>query len=444
MILKKRHLSRRTILRGILGGTSVAIGLPILEAMMDSHGEALAGGQPFPTRFGVFFWGNGTALPNWVPATEGPGFSPSPILQPFEDRGVLQDITIVSGMEFKFENTAVHDVGRASMLSGSYDMNAPTWGLIGNATLPSVDQIAADHLAQGTVFRSIEVGVSKQGFGGVQDTNSVSWVDPISPLPAEFSPHNLFERLFGAGFNPDEELRDSRLSVLDVVARDTIALQQRLGSVDKQRLEAHLDGVRAIENKLVSSPPVCVLPSNPGDFPPLTNNNEQLAEIAHAMADLLTHAIACDLTRVFDFRFHQMLADTYFWQVESMEGFHTLTHTDIEQTTVTPILTFVMDQLAYFLERLASVQEGAQSLLDRVVIYGTSDVAEGYSHEYRDMPIIIAGHGNGSIRTGIHYRSQGENTSMVPFTLLKAIGAPVDSFGENAGLVTTTLSAIEA
>ena len=439
----KRHLSRRTILRGILGGTSVAIGLPVLEAMLDAHGEALAGGQPFPKRFGVFFWGNGTALPDWVPTTEGPGFAPTPILQPFADRGVLQDITIVSGMEYKFENTAVHDVGRASMLSGSYDYNAPTWGLIGNATLPSVDQLAADTLSQGTVFRSLEIGISKAGFGGVQDLNSVSWIDPISPLPAEFSPHNLFERLFGVGFNPDEELRDSRLSVLDVVARDTIELQNKLGSNDKQRLEAHLDGIRAIENKLTTAPPVCVMPEDPGDFPPLTNNNEQLSEIARAMADLITHAFACDLTRVFDFRFHQMLADTYFWQLDSMEGFHTLTHVDIEQTTVTPILTFVMDHLAYLMERLASVQEGTRRLLDRCIIYGTSDVAEGYSHDYRDMPIILAGNADGRIRSGLHHRANAENASLVPFTLLKAIGSPVTSFGENQGLVSTTLSAIE-
>jgi hypothetical protein len=298
-------------------------------------------------------------------------------------------------------------------------------------------------LSQGTVFRSLEVGVSKQGFGGMQDTNSVSWIDPISPLPAEFSPHNLFERLFGAGFNPDEELRDSRLSVLDVVAQDTLALQDKLGSSDKQRLEAHLDGIRAIENKLVTTPPVCVLPEDPGDFPPLTNNNEQLSEIAMAMADLITHALACDLTRVFDFRFHQMLADTYFWQLDSMEGFHTLTHVDVEQTQVTPILTFVMDHLAYLMQKLAAVQEGTQRLLDRCVIYGTSDVAEGYSHEYRDMPIIIAGSGGGKLRTGLHHRSNAENACMVPYTLLKAIGSPVASFGEGPGLVTSTLSAIE-
>ena len=287
--------------------------------------------------------------------------------------------------------------------------------------------------------------MSRAGFAGQTDTNSVSWIDPISPLPAEFSPHNLFNRLFGTDFHPEDEVRDARLSVLDVVAEDTRALKKKLGSRDKQRLDAHLDGIRSIENKLVAAPPVCVMPEDPGDFPPLTNNNEQLEELAHAMADLLAHALACDLTRVFDFRFTQMLADTYFWQLDSMEGFHTLTHVDATQEEVGPILAFVMDNFAYLFQKLAEVDEGASRLIDSCAIYCASEVAEGYTHDYMDMPIMLAGSAGGRIRTGYHYRSTtNENTSLVPFTLLKAIGSPVESFGENEGRVDTTLSAIEA
>ena len=187
----KRHLSRRTILRGILGGTSVAIGLPVLEAMLDAHGEALAGGQPFPRRFGVFFWGNGVPPAAWVPPTEGDAWMPSPCLAPLHDAGVAPWVSVVSGTS---AGGAIpdHSSSMAMVLSGHSALPGyPGAGV----PLPSCDQIAADHLGAQTLFRSLEISVSRAPnlSGFVDPDASASWRDG-NLLPGETSPRALFDR----------------------------------------------------------------------------------------------------------------------------------------------------------------------------------------------------------------------------------------------------------
>ena len=430
----RRRLSRRAVLRGATAGLTATLGLPILDAMLDDHGTALAGGEAMPVRFGVFFWGNGVRLEQWVPQQVGPDYPVTPLLQPLDDAGVLPWLSVASGFVCPFGQEVVHDVGRAALLSGSYDVGQPTViGLGGNATERSVDRYAVDVLANGTPFSSLEIGVSKAGFGLVPDTNSVSWEEPLSPLPAEFSPASLYQRLFGDAL-AEAGLLEARQSVIDLVKQDAEALSAKLGAKDRARLEAHLDGLRDIENQLVADPLACGSFDPPDMLPEEALGNEPIAERAKALADLLVIALSCDLTRVFNYRYQPAAGDTYFHPIGATEAHHVMSHDSAQQDGVAAIVAYIMGELGYFLSQLAAVEEGAVTLLDNTAVYCVSEVAVGRTHVTEDIPILVAGRAGGTLQAGVHVRSTtGASASAVPLTLLRAIGVDVDSFGEGIG-----------
>ncbi len=433
-------MSRRMLLRGSVAGLGVTMGLPVLEAMLDSSGTALAHGGAIPTRFGVWFWGNGTILSEWIPDTVGPDWTAPRLLQPFAAAGVQSSVRVLTGLGVPFDDPAVHDIGRAAVLSGTWDPAAQPADYAGAPTGPSVDQIAADHIGGETIYRSLEIGVSTAGNGaGAVDAKSVSWVDPLNVLPAEFSPSMLFHRLFVDGYGGDELLRQTRLSVLDAVAQDAEALRTKLGAADAQRLEAHLDGVRALEIKVGATPPDCTIPTNPGDPIHPSPGVEPLAERAEAMADLLVMALACDLTRVFDYRFSAVRADTVFTDVGATLGMHPSTHDGSLQNVVADAVQYTMAQMAYLLDRLAKTPEGDGTLLDHCVVLGTSEVAEGVTHGLENIPMLLAGGGSGRLAPGAHTSFAGQSTSRALLTALQAAGVEVDSVGAGLGLATESL-----
>lgn len=437
-----KGIHRRTMLRGMLGGAGVCVALPTLDAMLDAHGEAYASGEPLPKRFGVFFWGNGVRLDAWVPDTTGPGWQPKELLQPFfaPETDVHDYVSVVSGTRCVSAG-AGHHTGRAVMLAGSYDESLATYG---RAYTPTSDQIAADSMQGDSPFRTLEIGVSRRGFENSTNERAMSWVDPTSALPAEHSPHQLFVRLFGDGVDEEEDfrLRDARGSVLDVVAQDAEVLSNKLGSADRIRLEAHLDGIRAIEKNLDFDTGGCVLPTDPGDFPD-QDGKEQLAETSRAMSGLLAHALACDLTRVFTFKFTGMQTDTLFWQTGASEGLHTMTHDAGMQHMVHDAVRFMMQEWAYALAQLADMPEGTGNVLDNCAIYCTSELSEGESHSVQDMPILLCGKAGGALQSGIHYRSTTEeNAVRALFTCLRACDVPVDEFGAGPDRADETLPAL--
>jgi hypothetical protein len=159
------------------------------------------------------------------------------------------------------------------------------------------------------------------------------------------------------------------------------------------------------------------------------------------MADLMTMALACDLTRVFTFQFSAGVDFTVYSEAGVNGAHHQLTHDEGgEQPNVQKICVFIMQQFAYFAEQLAKVQEGATTLLDNCSILGTSDCAQGLQHSLTDYPLVVLGAGGGKIKTGIHYRSTGENTSSAVLSIARSSGAAVPRLGA----VTAGLPAIEA
>jgi hypothetical protein len=420
----------------MLGGATATLGLPLLEAMLDAHGEALASGDPLPRRFGVFFWGNGVVPGDWLPVATGEGWAPTPALQPLHDAGVVPDVTIVSGTRLEL-GVGCHASGRALLLSGSYDgvtPEAPSG--ISAATTMSCDQIAADHIGGDTTFRSIELAVSRAGTFGSNDDYSCSWRE-ANLLPAESSPSALFDRLF-TGFTPDDSVRQGRLSVLDAVLADADRLHGTLGSADRQRLEAHLDALRELEVRIDAEPPACQIPAAPID--PAEGGPEPLLARSDLLVDIVTAALVCDLTRVFSIRFTQALADTVFADVGASEGHHTLSHANpaVHGSTV----AFTMQRFAHLVKKLADTPEGDGRLLDNCALLATTELGNGYDHSVEDMPIVVAGQAGGTLRTGVHHRESGTRASAVPFTLLQAVGVPITSFGDGMGLVDVPIAAL--
>ncbi len=442
--LHGRPIGRRTVLRGLLGGAIVTVGLPPLEAFLDLTRKAGATcGGIIPRRFGLFFWGNGNRPDKWLPIGEGESWELSEELAPLA--AVKDKITVVTGMSVKTGNVTPHTSGVAGLLTGAAEVESGGTMTFARA---SIDQYIAGILGADTIYSSLQTTAT--------DASGLSYNGPNSRNPPESSPYALFERVFGAGFRlPGEEgtvdpTLGLRRSVLDVVLTDVNALKRKVGAADAIRLEQHLDGVRELEQRLArlqEDPPnlaACAYPDEPmPDYPDL-DGRPQLGARSRAMCDLLAMALACDQTRVFGHWISDPVNDVLF--DGATEGHHALTHNEGgEQPEVHDITLQIVEELAYLVAKLDSIPEAEGTLLDNCVVLATSEVSEGRTHSVNDMPIVLAGSACGALRTGYHHRSYTQdNVSKVMLTVLRAMDIPDATYGEGDGEVSDGLSEIEA
>jgi hypothetical protein len=439
-------LNRRTLLRGMLGGAVIGVGLPPLEIFMNVHGTSYAGetADGFPRRFCLFSWGNGMLPDRWVPASEGEGdaWELSDQLMPLA--AFKSDLAVITGMRVGVPNIEPHHATAAGMLTGMRILKeGDDWTFAG----PTIDQVIASEIGKESLYKSIEFG-AKPGDG-------LSFNGPHSRNPPEQSPLALFDRLFGSGFSlPGEEgvvdpTLALRRSILDVVMEDMKAVQTAVGAADKARLEQHLDGIRDLEKrlaKLQEDPPnlaACEYPPTPEDEYPNIEGRPQFQEKNKAFADISAMALACDQTRVFSNMFTKPLTNSLFQEVSA--GHHQLTHDEPgEQPQVHQITIQCMEAFAAQLESLAAIEEGDGRLLDHCLVFATSDVSQAKLHSGDDFPILIAGGAGGTLKRDIHYRSpSGENASKVLLTMCRAMGVDLPEFGSDEGHVTEGLPEIE-
>jgi hypothetical protein len=446
----RRPLPRRSFLRGAFGAATVSLGLPLLEAMLDGNGTALASGAPLPRRLGVFFWGNGIRHKFWIPAERGPRWQLSEELAPLAK--VKPYLNVVTGFNVKTGNEQGHHAGTVGILSGRPMVSQPHPSSAYASTFggPSIDQVAAAVLGRHTPFRSLELGVSRQLTENEGTTLMyLSHRGPDAPNPPEYDPERLFDRLFGAGPLATSALRQGRTlgkSVLDVVAEDARALGSALSVQDRRRMEQHLGDVRDLERRMGHRGGRCEPPPRPGTAPSEAGREPHEAR-CEQMSRLAALALSCDLTRVFSFMFSGSVGETSYWEVGEDKSHHQLTHDEEgDQPVVHAATTFVMRQLATLLETFAATPDGAGNLLDSAVILASSDTADGKEHTLEDYPIVVAGRGGGALRyPGVHHRSdKGENTSKVLLSLLRAAGLPLRRFGEKGGAVADGVREIEA
>lgn len=450
--MSRSRIHRRTLLKGLLGGSVVTVGLPALEYFYDPPISVLASSRAradcaaFPKRFGVWFWGNGVLPPRWTPTGSGADYMISDQLRPLEP--MRDKITIISGTRLLTANTVPHGSGPSGLLAGG-DMSSPD----GNASSgtfpgPGIDQIIANTIGDQTRFPSLELGVQRSD-------SSISFRGPNAMNPPETSPIALFNQIFGAGFREPGEMTEPdprlalRQSVLDVVNDQAGRLRGRLGASDRRRLDAHLEGIRSIElqiARLQSDPPslaACMRPESPLDDYPDIDGRPQMALRSDVMADLLAMALACDQTRVFSVMFSQSVNNILFGTHTA--GHHQLTHDEPgDQPEVHDIVVSIITSLNGFLTRLNGVAEGDETLLDHSAVLCMSDVSYGRTHSLENYPIVLAGSCCGAFQTGIHYESPGaENACRLSLSLLRAMDVPQASFGTGPAFTTDGLSGVE-
>ncbi|MDP3275024.1 MAG: DUF1552 domain-containing protein [Deltaproteobacteria bacterium] len=444
--MNRSHFNRRTLLRGMIAGTTVGVGLPLLESMLDRHGEALAQGRPLPKRFGVWFWGNGVRRAQWTPNGTGSGWTPREEMQPLLDAGLRTYLSPITGCEIKTA-THPHHSGMAGIMTGQryHQLGTTRDTIVTTFARQSIDQYAADHVmadaATRTRYRSLELGVCR--FHGTDEGTTfqhLSHNGPNNPNQSEYSPLSVYQRLFAMSGAPQVAL--ARQSVLSAIQDDIRALQSQVSASDRIRLEQHFDSVRAIEARLAAPPPTCATPMRPLDSYPDDMGREAIEAKNRVMSDLLALALACDLTRVFSVQFSTCGAGTVFWMVPGLRnGMHQQCHDErasadpaTQQPMVHAATTFTMQQLAYFLTRLRDTPEGTTNVLHNSTILCTTELSEGYAHTNDEYPILLAGRGGGSLRGNYHWRSGArDNTSRALLTALRSFGHPAASYGVAEG-----------
>lgn len=454
MTMKPLH--RRTVLRGALAtGAAVAVPLPLLEAMLDESGTALAQTEtPLPPLYVTWFFGNGILPGRWKPALTGAGaaWQLSPQLQPLA--AVKSHLTVISGLEGKLVvGGNEHPTGSAAATTG-----APLGG--NGVRAASIDQVVADVISAGAPFRSLEVGVTPATPNGNPDSlHTVSHRGPNARNNPEFEPRAVFDRLFTGAPAPDDgaaeeaaKLLKVRKSVLDAVLQDGARLQHKLGAADKQRVEQHLEAIRAIERRLDSmtggARAECASPTAPGVGRDTTN--QAPPQVNTAMVELTTLALACERTRVASFMFSLPAAHVYYRHLgaDMNDDFHdTICHTDAgdesNQPRVETGVLYAMKCLNELLLKLQATPHGAGNLLDASLVYVTSDTAWGKTHGKTEWPVLLAGKAGGRLRGDEHHRFPGENLSRALLTVAQLMGSTATELGIDAGHVTAALPGIQ-
>lgn len=447
-------LSRRHLLRG----AGAALALPTLDAMLNSHGTALAQGMPLPRRFVTWFFGNGVIRSKWTPAQVGTSYTPTEQLAPLVDASrnidVRSYVSVVSGFNVKTPNLRGHHNGVCALFSGSPLIPLPPGGAPYSSKfgMMSIDQVAADAIAGTTQFKSLQLAVSKRYTTGEGPTLAqISHRGPDSPMPQETNPARVFNSLF-ASFTPKDprDPKDQlRASVLDAVNEDARALKAKLGARDKARLDAHLTSVSELRTRILALPPVITSSCSKPATVTMTNQDmsgiEPIEAVSTVMSDLLAMAFACDLTRVASFQFSGSVGGHCFKFLtpnDPRDTEHSITHESTQQDKVNDAVKFTMRNFAYTLNALKNTIDGTTgNVLDNTVVLCSSDVAEGLDHSINDYPVLLAGKGGGALKSGYHFRStNGRNTSDILLTAMRALGTGITQVGKDQGLSTTPIA----
>jgi hypothetical protein len=443
--MKDLHVSRRTVLRGM----GAAIALPWLEAMMPRTLFGAATPGVAPRRMAFLYVPNGIDMANWTPAAEGALTELPATLKPLAP--FQKDLLVLSGLTLdkarpNGDGPGDHARAMAAFLTGSQPRK--THGADIRVGI-SVDQLAAQKIGKTTRFASLEIGCEGGKNSGNCDSGyscaysaNLSWRNESSPVAKEVNPRLVFERLFSAPGKGDDAARrreSYKHSILDFAGEDARNLKNRLGSTDRSKLDEYLTGIREIEQRLIRVEQTADVAAPTGISRP-TGVPKDYREHLRLMADMLVLAFQADLTRVATFVFANDGSNRSYRDYGVPEGHHDTSHhggSKVKKAKVQKINQFHIEQLAYLLERLKSIQEGQGTLLDNCMLVYGSGISDGNRHNHDDLPILVAGKGGGTLKTGRHLRYP-RNTPLMNLylCLLDGIGVHVDSFGDSKGRLT--------
>ena len=446
------QISRRTLLRGAGG---VSLGLPFLDAMVRPGVARAATG---PTRFVVFYTPGGTVRESWLPTGSEANFTLSPILKPLAE--VQPFVTVLDGLDIKVTERGFghpHTRGMAGILTGTPTSAGPyetCGGNAGFASGPSVDQVIANHISRNAKFKSLQMAVRWPSFsyGGVtvSPTNILNYEAADRPLPPETDPKAIWTRLFSDLGATDADLsarnRRSR-SILDSVGASYADLAKRLGSADRQKLEAHLAKIRELEMSLGAGGPTGAS-CNPnfgtaldGPFSVASavercdgcvekDNDVLIPKTGKMIMDLTVQALACDLTRVATVQWADLAANNSFPWLGLLDTHHGYQHDrGYQPDGIAKIDTWYAEQFAYFLKQLQATPDGDGTLLDNTVVFWCREISHPNTHSHVNMPLVLGGRAGGGLRSGrlLKFPNLPNNNLLVSF--LNLFGVDSNTFG---------------
>ncbi len=442
MFITKKHLGRRTFLRG----AGVAMALPMLDAMVPAAtAQSLTAARP-KLRFGAVYMPNGIYPDFWHPEKVGKGFELRKVMMPLErHRDYLTTISRMKAPDGSKDMGGIHMGASAAFLNGVGPVGKNgDFNLVESAK--TVDQYIADVIAEDTPLRSLEVGTEDMGTSaGACDGypcvffNTISWLDDTSPLPVAVNPQATFERMFGDPGTPEQ--RYSRLrrkqSMLDAVVEETSRLQKMIGASDNAILDEYLTNVRRVEQQLqrmesrVSA--ASETPEGLSGIPEVFDDHMSLTY------DILHLAFKGDITRVFTFMLGHEASGRSYAHVGVKEPHHTTSHhknTDESLDQYARIGSYQMVKLAEFLDKLRATPDGDGNLLDSSVIYFGAGMSNGLLHDRHNVPAALIGGANGRLEGDRHIAAQkDEPTANLLLSLAELAGCEVGSIGHSTGRI---------
>jgi hypothetical protein len=437
MFIFKKHLPRRTFLRGM----GAAVTLPLLDSMLPAQTPLSRTAAKALPRLGFVYVPHGAIMDQWTPKTEGADFEMTRILKPldpFRDR-----LNIVTGLGHRAaDSTAVHSLSPTTWLSGVRPK--PTQGVDAYAGV-TADQIAAQQIGQDTVLPSMELAIEDaSGLIGACDRdygciymNTLSWRTHTTPLPMEINPRKVFERMFGQGGSAADRAARTQedRSILDAITHQASDLQRSLGAEDRATVGDYLDNVREIERRIQKAEQqVSADVTLPEEPPGIPFSYEQHVGI---MYDLLALAYQANITRVFTFMMAREVSNRTYPQVGVPDGHHATSHHQNRPDKIEKLVkiqNYHLTLFAKFLDKLRSTPDGDGSLLDHSTILYGSNMSNSNAHNHFPLPSLVLGSGAGQIQGGRHLRYP-DHTPMTNLlvTLLEKAGVHQETLGDSTG-----------
>jgi hypothetical protein len=445
MYLPKKHLPRRTFLRG--AGTLLA--LPFLDAMVPARALARqSAAAQTKMRFTGIFVPHGMAPGYWVPSSEGTGFEFPMIMKPLEP---FRDSTVImSGLWSQSAEPppgvtgADHWVASAFLCAKKPKKTAGA-DIVNGVT---IDQTIAQHIGQETLLPSLQLGVEDPGANSSNCgegyscayTNSISWPTQTRPLPMEINPQVVFQRLFGDGSTPEERASRRRedQSILDSITDTLARFRSDISAPDRVRVDQYVEDVREIERRLqIAAKASSAAPSAtmPYGVP------ESFDEHIKLQCDLLTLAFQGDITRVSTLLYARDLTGRVYPESGTNISFHGGSHHAEDPKRIeeyAKLNRYHVQMLAYFLDKLRSTQDGDGTLLDHsVVLYG-SNMGNSNQHLHYDVPHVLSGGASGRLKGGRHlaFPSKTVPTGNLLVSILDLFGVREDHIGDSTGRLT--------
>jgi len=423
MFLTKKHLSRRTVLRG----AGAAIALPLLDAMIPAHTALAKTSAAARAKLGFVYFPHGAVEQFWRPKNTGRDFEFSHILKPLEP---LRDhVTVVTGLRNKgAENSGgPHATTELSWLSC---VGRPGRTPNGTAGI-SIDQIAVKHIGQDTPLPSLEMCTEPGGY------TSLSYRTPTQQLEMESNPRKVFFTLFGQGDSDAERRQIVRTtgSLLDYVKDATASLNRELDAADRAVVSDYLESVREIERRVqklqAAESSAISLPDAPLGQP------DDFSELLDVQFELMALAWQTNQTRIVTFRMANEVSMRVYGWLNVSEAFHPLSHHGEDPEKIERLLrvqVYHTEHMAKFAQRLKGIPDGENTLLDNAAILFGSNMANSDLHDADPVPSAVIGRAAGAIKGNqhLHYPQDTPHANLL-VTLLQRVGVPQENLADSTG-----------